>query len=296
MKKIIKAFSIILFSALLMILFNSNTTSAIYDSSKNTIGISVSKESVKVTVKYQRGFDVGTATYFWCPVASNTVDELQNPSDCKPLTLSEEEMLKPLENNYVTNSEYSNLDFISESPANNADSNITSYTFTISKDKDPVLNQINNLIDRGYREFVVFAQANFCAKRYVNGDGTVGGCQFYDSIKSAKISTNIVNIENDHFGFDAETDDSGINDMMDKISGIVKETVLPIIWVVLGLFLVVKGAMLGVQIVKSADEPQVRQEKVGALKWLIIGVAIAYASTGVVTVVMNFFDGTFGGK
>ena len=82
---------------------------------------------------------------------------------------------------------------------------------------------------------------------------------------------------------------------MEKIARIVKHTVMPILWGVLGLFLVVKGTILGVQIVKSADEPQVRQEKVGSLKWLVIGVAIAYASTGVVTVLMNFFDGTFGG-
>lgn len=59
---------------------------------------------------------------------------------------------------------------------------------------------------------------------------------------------------------------------VDKIGG----WILTCIYVVLGVFLVIKGALLGIQIVKAADEPQVRQEKIGALKWLVIGVAIGY--------------------
>ena len=55
----------------------------------------------------------------------------------------------------------------------------------------------------------------------------------------------------------------------------------------LGLFLVVKGAILGMQIVKAADEPQVRQEKIGSLKWLVIVVAIAYGVTGIANIVTN---------
>ena len=87
--------------------------------------------------------------------------------------------------------------------------------------------------------------------------------------------------------------DSGVQGLLDKLSGVITGTVLPIIYVVLGLFLVVKGAILGMQIVKAADEPQVRQEKIGSLKWLVIGVAIAYAVTIVANVVINFFQGSF---
>lgn len=60
--------------------------------------------------------------------------------------------------------------------------------------------------------------------------------------------------------------------MVDKIG----KVILTCIYIVLGVFLVIKGALLGMQIVKAADEPQVRQEKIGSLKWLVIGVAIAY--------------------
>ena len=86
-------------------------------------------------------------------------------------------------------------------------------------------------------------------------------------------------------------DTSGISDSalagaMGKLGGIV-ETILVIIYIVLGLFLVVKGAILGMQIVKAADEPQVRQEKIGSLKWLVIGVAIAYGVTGIAHIITN---------
>ena len=82
-----------------------------------------------------------------------------------------------------------------------------------------------------------------------------------------------------------------IGELMSTIDKIVNGTILPRIWVVLGLFLVVKGALLGMQIVKAADEPQVRQEKIGSLKWLVIGVAIAYAVTIVAGVLVDYFKG-----
>ena len=69
--------------------------------------------------------------------------------------------------------------------------------------------------------------------------------------------------------------------LMTNISNIVTGTVMPIIYIILGLVLIVKGALLGVQIVKAADEPQVRQEKINSLKWLVIGIVIAYGVTAV---------------
>ena len=84
-----------------------------------------------------------------------------------------------------------------------------------------------------------------------------------------------------------------VRELIDEIYEITHGTILPILWAVLGIFFVVKGALLGIQIVKSADEPQVRQEKIGALKWLAIGVAVAYAATFLVDAVMGFFSGAF---
>lgn len=42
----------------------------------------------------------------------------------------------------------------------------------------------------------------------------------------------------------------------------------------LGLFLVIKGVMLGVGIVQAADDQQQRKEKINALKYMVIGVVL----------------------
>lgn len=80
--------------------------------------------------------------------------------------------------------------------------------------------------------------------------------------------------------------DSDLASLMEKISSI-GQTILNVIYIVLGLFLVIKGALLGMQIVKAADEPQVRQEKIGSLKWLVIGIAIAYGVAGVANILVK---------
>ena len=87
-------------------------------------------------------------------------------------------------------------------------------------------------------------------------------------------------------------DPGGLDEVMEMLTKVVNGTLLPIIWAVLGLFLVVKGAILGMQIVKAADEPQVRQEKIGSLKWLVIGVAIAYGVSFVAKFVIDYFEKT----
>ena len=71
----------------------------------------------------------------------------------------------------------------------------------------------------------------------------------------------------------------------------IKDLICNIIYIVLAAFLVVKGAILGMQIVKAADEPQVRQEKIGSLKWLVIGVGVAALASGAVTFITGFISG-----
>ena len=87
-----------------------------------------------------------------------------------------------------------------------------------------------------------------------------------------------------------------LNGLMGDIQEIVNTIVIPVICIATGLLLVIKGAILGFQIVKSADSPETRREKIGALKWLVIGVAITYAATGVVGLISGFFEDAFGLK
>ena len=119
----------------------------------------------------------------------------------------------------------------------------------------------------------------------INGSFTVGAVQIADTedeyINDGSESSNL-NIK-----------DSRISKLMEKIKNVVNTIILPIIYAVTGFILVIKGAILGVQIVKSADDPSVRREKIGALKWLIIGVAITYAAASLVGVVSGFFQNAF---
>ena len=94
-----------------------------------------------------------------------------------------------------------------------------------------------------------------------------------------------------NFLVEVATDNEGINNAWATIEKIVDDTVIPLIYAAIGLFLVVKGAILGMQIVKAADEPQVRQEKIGSLKWLVIGVAIAFGVVFLADTLMGYFQG-----
>ena len=98
-----------------------------------------------------------------------------------------------------------------------------------------------------------------------------------------------VNIGEGMSGFEG----SEVNEALQKVVDLVHGPVLDVIMIVLGLFLVVKGAILGVQIVKAADEPQVRQEKIGSLKWLIIGIAVAYGITFAAKAILSTFKNNF---
>ena len=65
-----------------------------------------------------------------------------------------------------------------------------------------------------------------------------------------------------------------------KLVAPVLSIVTTVIWVlvgVLGVVLIVKGVTTALAVVKAADEPQVRQEKLGAFKYLAIGLGVALA-------------------
>ena len=97
---------------------------------------------------------------------------------------------------------------------------------------------------------------------------------------------NLMNLVNFFVETATSVGDSDLQLLIDKVSNIV-QIALNVIYIVLGLVLVIKGALLGVQIVKAADEPQVRQEKIGSLKWLVIGVIIGYGVAGVANIVLK---------
>lgn len=296
MKKFIKCFSIVFVCAFFALLFASNKASAAsspFDTSKNNVQLNVFTEDegnskrlmLKITVNYTRGFDKETAKYLVCELPTG-VTSINSPTECGKTDADWKQ--------FVVSGDVNT--FSTELTGTAADNNPSSKTYTVNT---------GVYIDSSNREnkYVIFVQSFFCSRRildtnghYVGGDAAGNKCQYWhnpetvDSTQFYRVDFKLNDVTDNNI---TDIEDEGLRTMMDKVSDIVMDIVMPIIYAALLLFLMVKGSILGIQIVKAADEPQVRQEKVGALKWLVIGVAIAYAASGLVHVVMGVLSGAF---
>lgn len=85
----------------------------------------------------------------------------------------------------------------------------------------------------------------------------------------------------------------GMNKTMEQIVEIINTIVLPILYGLISIVLVIKGALIGTAIVKNADNPMLRQEKIKSLIWLLIGVTVAYAASTVIGALTGFFEDFF---
>ncbi len=277
MKKFFGSFLMLFGILFVVFLVSSNNTKALYEDDKNYVSVTISQEAVTINVTYQRGFDKDFSYYSWCDKGNAS----NRKEDCVGYVEGTENI------KYASSSMNA---FISKASANEADSNLTTQTFVIGLDTtitDPILRNINNYKDKN---LVLKTTTYFCTVRNVEN---YGECQYFTQ-KTSYVDVSINDLQNDIvIGSIENIEDEGLKSVMEKVSNIVYTTILPIIWAVLGLILVIKGSMLGVQIVKSADEPQVRQEKIGSLKWLVIGVAIAAFAAGGVQVLTGYFSGAF---
>lgn len=139
----------------------------------------------------------------------------------------------------------------------------------------------------GEEEYRVRVEAYFGTSNAYTGTESIHGSFSISSVQIVDTGENYIN------GADKDTTikDSRIRNLLNKLKEITNLIILPIIYTVTSLYLVVKGAILGVQIVKGADDVAIRREKVGALKWLVIGVGITYMATTLVGILTDFFKG-----
>lgn len=281
MKRIFKYFSIFLFSFSILAIFVSRPVKANYERNKNKVYVSVSLNEVKISVKYQRGFKLDS-TYKWCEVNSTGTIT----SNCTGS--------KNFSDNYGWE--------LDQRVASEADKNPQTKTYTISKENDPVLSRFN---DNETKKYKIVINITYCSVR--KGDvGSYTGCEYSENVEktygingkenSGAIEVGKLTTYGTVIGDSLEElEDEGLRSVVAKVSEIVNGTIMPIIWIILGLFTGVKGAIVGFQIVKAADEPQVRQEKIGSLKWFVIGIAIAAGVAGVIQVITGYFKNTFAG-
>lgn len=146
----------------------------------------------------------------------------------------------------------------------------------------------NLKLDSGF-QYRVRVEAFFGTSSAYSGTESIYGSFTVGSVQIA--DTNEKYINGKSLG---SIGDQELNGAMGKIQVVVNKAVLPIIYIITTLFFIIKGTILGFQIVKSADEPSTRREKIHGLKWLIIGVGITYAATSVVGLVTGFFKTEFG--
>lgn len=76
-----------------------------------------------------------------------------------------------------------------------------------------------------------------------------------------------------------------------NVEEIIYDTVIPALLGVLGIAAIVSCTILGYQIVKSADEPQERADKVKRLKQILFGIAIAFLLLMAVEPITNLIKG-----
>ena len=79
---------------------------------------------------------------------------------------------------------------------------------------------------------------------------------------------------------------------MQKIWDTVVDAVTIVVWVIvaaLAVVLVVKGITTALAVVKAADEPQVRQEKIASFKYMAIGIVIALIIATLFGAVLTLF-------
>lgn len=76
-----------------------------------------------------------------------------------------------------------------------------------------------------------------------------------------------------------------------NVEAIIYDTVIPALLGILGIAAIVSCTVLGYQIVKSADEPQERADKVKKLKQILFGIAIAFLLLIAVEPIINLVKG-----
>ena len=72
-------------------------------------------------------------------------------------------------------------------------------------------------------------------------------------------------------------DASYTNENTEELETKIKETIIPVLLAVLGLAAVITSSVLGWQIVKSADSPQERSEKIARLRTILISLVVVAA-------------------
>lgn len=125
--------------------------------------------------------------------------------------------------------------------------------------------------------YTIMVKASFCTTRKASGNE----CLTWSPIDL---------VLNDTFDLSTGlTNSAELNNTIAQVLNITHSIVIPVLWVLLGALLIIRGVILAIGIVKSSDEPEVRKQKINGMIWLVVGVVIGYVVTVTARIVMGIF-------
>ncbi len=263
MKKYSKIFNIFtLFASFLFMMFLSFSTAeaAYYQASENTLdNFSVHKNENKVTLNFTYQNGIKDIEVFIC-----------NPGECTG-------------NNKALTSFAAKVDgkFIEKINTSNDKS---TYTITLTKADMVGGISFDSYTDK-YKdskidnEYEILVKAKLCIMRNLEHTG----CSEWESSQTTF---------NGARKFDMATGltpSTKVNTTIGQVLTIINNYVIPAMWIILGVLLITRGIILGIAIVKSSDETEIRKKKIAGLVWLAVGVFVAYAVTIAASYIMAMF-------
>jgi len=264
--KLFKATFIVAIFTFLLCIFPSKVGAALYDESKNrVVEYNVSRKENKLDIKFEFQFGIKDIDIYIC--ARN-----EGQTSC-------------VDTEYL--SKFEDLKDDKKDINVSASQSIRTYEHTFSvpvdyKDKKSwhlkdYQDDLDGKTGKPINEYKIIVKANFCTAR---------NQEHSDCIAWKGTETVLENKFSFETGF---TNNAQLDDTLASILNIVNNMVMPALWIILGVLLIVRGVILGIQIVKSSDEPDVRKQKINGLIWLFIGIFVAYVITISASLVMSFF-------
>ena len=248
--------SFIFITSFLFVIFLSCTQikALYYDKDAHTFDYQVKRDEdrLDLQIKYQNG--IKNVAVYIC---------LNNS------TISNESCATQGKTTYIDGSEYRDKWLI------NSSEEIATYNLSFTGRPFAGTNLAN--YDDGDDKYKIVVKADFCQVR--NNDNT--DCLKWDS-QGVYLD--------DEFVLDRSfTSSAQVNKTIKQILDILNNIGMPIIWILLGVLLIVRGILLGIDIVKSSDDADLRKKKISGLVWLFIGVGIGYVISISASVIMGMF-------
>lgn len=258
LKKICSLLTFFTASFLFAIFLSCRPVNAIYELKENYVEsyfVSRDQDKVNLSIRYQYGIK---------NIVVNICDG--TCAGKKPITTYQDaiEAGKEIINNFEGPTTFSNGDQGYSIPTSGI--HLNAYTDRLTSD-----GKVDNT-------YYIQISATFCKVRSPD----YKQCNEWDASTRTLISEEFqMNV-----GF---TSSSEMNKTISQMLNITNNVVIPILWVILGIILIVRGIMLGIDIVKTADEPEVRKKKISGLIWLFVGIFLAFVVTGTASAVMSMF-------